>query len=579
MALAAFNFAVQDEAGNVINGASIQVRLESSGDLVDLFADSAGATPLGNPYTLADGAAGLFYIAGGVCRITATKGSFSKTWHHVSINTGESASLSFSIRAEAVAASIPLDVDSFRTNGYGAAGDGGGALYVRAGTEPTHDLKIQSFDGAWWEIAEPIIKPQMAGADPTGATDATAAINSALDYIRDKVYSPTILGRIHYLDGGGGLFKAAGSLNATGIALGRNWGIRNMLINAVCSNKTVLDLTGSRFGHFSDIHIWGDQTTPPYSGIQIAIENDGAGGSNPCSHNHFENCSIDGYFLYTSFHNFAAEQTICTHCIVWNRRASDGSGPSWAAILDGAREKLPKSDFTTFPAATRYSFTVNEYNHCMFQKPFGVAGPALFLQDIANFKFINCYTTTGTLHAIEWRLTSFAPYMIDMEFQVETTGNQTFINFFVDTVSAQRLIHRLSIRMGNVFSADQFFKISSSFNRITFTDFELKIPNWAASAPTNKVFDLPAKIAISNGNILVPALADMNLPSTMISFDGTISDVTGVSARYLKSYTVAGLPAAGSAGQYIYVSNGTTNKRFAVSDGTNWRFPDGAIVS
>lgn len=48
----------------------------------------------------------------------------------------------------------------------------------------------------------------------------------------------------------------------------------------------------------------------------------------------------------------------------------------------------------------------------------------------------------------------------------------------------------------------------------------------------------------------------------------------------IPSVTVAGLPAAASFTQcLIYVSNGTGNKRLAISDGTNWRFPDGAIVS
>lgn len=48
----------------------------------------------------------------------------------------------------------------------------------------------------------------------------------------------------------------------------------------------------------------------------------------------------------------------------------------------------------------------------------------------------------------------------------------------------------------------------------------------------------------------------------------------------LVSYTVAGLPSAASwAGGIVYVSNGTSNKRLAVSDGTNWRFPDGNVVS
>lgn len=48
----------------------------------------------------------------------------------------------------------------------------------------------------------------------------------------------------------------------------------------------------------------------------------------------------------------------------------------------------------------------------------------------------------------------------------------------------------------------------------------------------------------------------------------------------LPSYTVATLPDASAYARcLIYVSDGTSNKRLAVSDGTNWRFPDGNVVS
>jgi hypothetical protein len=48
----------------------------------------------------------------------------------------------------------------------------------------------------------------------------------------------------------------------------------------------------------------------------------------------------------------------------------------------------------------------------------------------------------------------------------------------------------------------------------------------------------------------------------------------------LPSYTVATVPTAGLwPGCLIYVSDGTSNKRLAVSDGTNWRFPDGNVIS
>lgn len=52
------------------------------------------------------------------------------------------------------------------------------------------------------------------------------------------------------------------------------------------------------------------------------------------------------------------------------------------------------------------------------------------------------------------------------------------------------------------------------------------------------------------------------------------------SIMQLPSYTVATLPSAASFPRgLIYVSDGTGDKRLAVSDGTDWRFPDGAIVS
>lgn len=48
----------------------------------------------------------------------------------------------------------------------------------------------------------------------------------------------------------------------------------------------------------------------------------------------------------------------------------------------------------------------------------------------------------------------------------------------------------------------------------------------------------------------------------------------------LATYTVATLPAAASyARGVVYVSDGAANKRLAVSDGTSWRWPDGAVVS
>lgn len=66
------------------------------------------------------------------------------------------------------------------------------------------------------------------------------------------------------------------------------------------------------------------------------------------------------------------------------------------------------------------------------------------------------------------------------------------------------------------------------------------------------------------------SLTHRNRATTVVSADSHLG---------LRSYTVATLPSAATSALLIYVSDGTSNKRLAVSDGTNWRFPDGAIVS
>ena len=47
----------------------------------------------------------------------------------------------------------------------------------------------------------------------------------------------------------------------------------------------------------------------------------------------------------------------------------------------------------------------------------------------------------------------------------------------------------------------------------------------------------------------------------------------------LRASTVGSLPSASPAGQILYVSDGASNKRLAISDGADWRWPDGALVS
>jgi hypothetical protein len=94
----------------------------------------------------------------------------------------------YSTVAGMAAVKVTDGITALRVNGYYAPGDGGEALYVRAGVQPSHNGKFQSADGAWWELAEKEPNIRMFGAKADGATDGTgtdasAAVQAGNDYV------------------------------------------------------------------------------------------------------------------------------------------------------------------------------------------------------------------------------------------------------------------------------------------------------------------------------------------------------------------------------------------------------------
>ncbi|MER9133923.1 hypothetical protein [Mesorhizobium sp. M0768] len=79
------------------------------------------------------------------------------------------------------ALSVPVGVNTLRVDGFSAAGDGGGALYKKVLSEPSHAAKFQTDDGAWWELAEgQDSSADMLGAVGDGITDDDAAVQTAI---------------------------------------------------------------------------------------------------------------------------------------------------------------------------------------------------------------------------------------------------------------------------------------------------------------------------------------------------------------------------------------------------------------
>lgn len=78
---------------------------------------------------------------------------------------------------------ISFDISYIRTAGFSTVGDGGEALYNRVISKPDHPGKVQSADGAWWELTSAFVVPEMFGAKCDGVSDDVPAINAAWTYV------------------------------------------------------------------------------------------------------------------------------------------------------------------------------------------------------------------------------------------------------------------------------------------------------------------------------------------------------------------------------------------------------------
>lgn len=85
--LARWQRTIVDDAGNVLPGASVEVRLESTGALAPLFSDRAGTLGIGNPIAADGSGFAAFHVAGGAYQIVATSGAFTQTWRYVAMGT------------------------------------------------------------------------------------------------------------------------------------------------------------------------------------------------------------------------------------------------------------------------------------------------------------------------------------------------------------------------------------------------------------------------------------------------------------------------------------------------------------
>lgn len=89
MAIARFQRTVVDGSGNILNGASVEVRVQATNALASIYTDRAGTTPKANPFTTGSDGIAAFFAAGDAYKIVATSGANTITWEYVGIGTAQ----------------------------------------------------------------------------------------------------------------------------------------------------------------------------------------------------------------------------------------------------------------------------------------------------------------------------------------------------------------------------------------------------------------------------------------------------------------------------------------------------------
>lgn len=140
----------------------------------------------------------------------------------------------FGTIALAAGQSMPAAMTAVHVLGYSSPGDGGGAIYVRAASEPAHGLKFQSSDGAWWELVAGAggVGVSSAGALGDGVADDGAAVSGALEFWATRVLFPDGVFKV-----GSGALPLSGKTiwGSAGAALKGTTALRLMLLGGRAS--------------------------------------------------------------------------------------------------------------------------------------------------------------------------------------------------------------------------------------------------------------------------------------------------------------------------------------------------------
>lgn len=449
---------------------------------------------------------------------------------------------------------INPNITAIRTNGYYDPGDGGGALYKRVASEPSHAGKIQSSDGAWWEIAERTLHVRMFGAVPDGnvntntGTDNTDAFNAATAYIREKLETTGIERYVAPMS----IVIPPGKYR-----IGSSWDLRDFrgpkFVHVVGYGATlfggqagypILDASDSRWLCISGLTVLGHPNVVPRCGIQIGKT--GIRNSQDViiavGNNRLNDVTILGHFDLAALLNEGCETTSYHGCyFIQNELGHE----RYAVAMSGSFVFGLTSLYTTIdtPEGEQTSFTQNSFNSCQIRNEGN--GPAYYTNGGAgHYLDQGCYLVAfrDACCVIDARYRRTQRFTLHGHFENAGTspGDPAAdgLEYIVRIVGAgNTAITGLDI-VGHTVHASKSIVHFEGLSNSRLDNLHLSFDSWHNSSATGSVFSGDSNIT-ATGRINITNASRLNL-GHLSSFRGDVllDDMSEIESYCTGSYRI-----------------------------------------
>ncbi|MEN5107621.1 hypothetical protein ABE521_01990 [Pseudomonas sp. TWI672] len=391
-----------------------------------------------------------------------------------------------------------------------------------------------------------------------GLVDQTSAINAFWQFIKSTfvdVSSEDYVKRCGEIPSG--LYRVDGSVNFTNLKARNTILLANgAVFHGRGATKNVVDMTGTRWLQTYGLTVFGDEASPPRSGLLLGPQNAETSGNNA-----FFGCNFTGHFVKTAVWNIGSETTSW----VRTRAANYNTDPAAKVYIgDGKMRNGATSDYASLRAAgVGVSFTNNQFYSCDMRHLGG--GAPMWLEFTRGWGFDRgCYFISFNDTIFElYQAADSVHQNLSIEGLMESTYTDTptpgntgckhQVKFVGDGTDST--LEGFTFKVGIPHTALSSFKIDTS-GAVKLTNADIVIGHQLT--PDVPVFDAPGLSIV--GRIQAARATELNL-NQIARFDGQVV-VAGTGYK---------LPAAGS---YVLIASDSNQM---VLGGTGPYLTDGVI--